>query len=68
MNVFDVLVLLIPVFPLAAVLLNGLLGHRYSHDVAHRLAWGSVGLSFLCSIAVFIQTIQTADGAFTLTA
>ena len=58
---FDVLVLLIPVFPLAAVLLNGLLGHRYSHDVAHRLAWGSVGLSFLCSIAVFIQTIQTGQ-------
>jgi NADH-quinone oxidoreductase subunit L len=60
-NVFDVLVLLIPVFPLAAVLLNGLLGHRYSHDVAHRLAWGSVGLSFLCSIAVFIQTIQSGQ-------
>ena len=61
MNVFDSLVLLIPAFPLAAVLLNGLLGHRYSHEVAHRLAWGSVGLSFLCSIAVFIHTIQTGQ-------
>ncbi|HTK86944.1 MAG TPA: NADH-quinone oxidoreductase subunit L, partial [Nitrospiraceae bacterium] len=61
MNVFDVLVLLIPLFPLTAVLVNGLLGHRYSHDIAHRLAWGSVGLSFLCSIAVFVHTIQTGQ-------
>ena len=61
MNVFDVLVVLIPLFPLTAVLLNGLLGQRYSHDLAHRLAWGSVGLSFLCSIAVFVHTIQTGQ-------
>ncbi|WP_447978942.1 NADH-quinone oxidoreductase subunit L [Candidatus Nitrospira bockiana] len=59
MVVFDLLVLLIPLFPLAAVLLNGLLGHRYSHDTAHRLAWGSVGLSFLCAVAVFVDTLQT---------
>lgn len=56
---FDWLVLLIPVFPLAAVLLNGLVGHRYSHETAHRLAWGSVGLSFLCAVAVFIDTLHT---------
>jgi NADH-quinone oxidoreductase subunit L len=56
--VFDFLVILIPVLPLAAVLLNGLLGSRYSHDVAHRLAWGSVGLSFLCSIGVFVETFR----------
>ncbi|MBI3602908.1 MAG: NADH-quinone oxidoreductase subunit L, partial [Nitrospirae bacterium] len=55
----DLLVLLIPTFPLVAVLLNGLLGSRYSHDLAHRLAWGSVGLSFLCSIGVFTETIRT---------
>jgi NADH-quinone oxidoreductase subunit L len=57
--VFDLLVILIPALPLAAVLLNGLLGHRYSHDVAHRLAWGSVGLSFLLAIAVFVDALQT---------
>ena len=54
----DLLVLLIPLFPLLAVLLNGLLGSRYSHEAAHRLAWGSVGLSFLCAIAVFIETLN----------
>jgi NADH-quinone oxidoreductase subunit L len=55
--VSDLLVLFIPIFPLVAVLLNGLLGPRYSHEVAHRLAWGSVGLSFLCAIAVFADTL-----------
>ncbi len=57
----DLLVLLIPLFPLLAVLLNGLLGSRYSHEAAHRLAWGSVGLSFLCAIAVFIDTLKTGQ-------
>jgi NADH-quinone oxidoreductase subunit L len=56
--VFDLLVVLIPALPLAAVLLNGLLGHRYSPELAHRLAWGSVGLSFLCAIAVFADTLR----------
>ncbi len=56
---FDLLVILIPTFPLLAVLVNGLLGHRYSHDVAHRLGWGSVGLSFGCAIAVFVSTLTT---------
>lgn len=53
----DTLVLLIPTFPLIAVLLNGLLGQRYSTDLAHKLGWGSVGLSFLCSIAVFADQL-----------
>jgi NADH-quinone oxidoreductase subunit L len=57
--VFNLLVILIPVFPLLAVLVNGLLGHRYSHNVAHRLGWGSVGLSFVCAIAVFLSTLKT---------
>ncbi|TSA04541.1 MAG: NADH-quinone oxidoreductase subunit L, partial [Nitrospiraceae bacterium] len=57
---YDLIVTLIPVFPLLAVLANGLnvmLGHRYSHDIAHRLAWGSVLLSFLCSVWVLGQTL-----------
>ena len=55
----DLLIKLIPLFPLLAVILNGLLGRRYSHAVAHRLAWGSVGLSFLCTIAVFVDILRT---------
>src|SRR5918997_223357 len=53
------MVKLIPVFPLMAVLVNGLLGHRYSHDLAHRFAWGSVLLSFFCSVAVFADILRT---------
>jgi NADH-quinone oxidoreductase subunit L len=57
--VTDLLIKLIPLFPLLAVILNGLVGRRYSHDVAHRLAWGSVGLSFLCTIGVFTDILRT---------
>ena len=56
---FDLLVTLIPALPLTAVLLNGLLGTRYSHEVAHRLGWGSVAVSFLCAIVVFADTLKT---------
>ncbi|TLY15798.1 MAG: NADH-quinone oxidoreductase subunit L [Nitrospirae bacterium] len=56
---FNLLVILIPALPLTAVLLNGLLGTRYSHEVAHRLGWGSVAGSFLCSIVVFADTLKT---------
>lgn len=55
----DLFIKLIPVFPLLAVLVNGLLGHHYSHDMAHRLAWGSVGLSFLCTVGVFTDVMRT---------
>ncbi|WNM61372.1 NADH-quinone oxidoreductase subunit L [Candidatus Nitrospira neomarina] len=54
---FDLLVLLIPLFPLLAVLVNGLVGSRYSHDMAGRLAFGSVGLSFLCVLGVFVSIL-----------
>ncbi len=56
---FDLLVILIPSLPLGAFLLNGLLGNRYSQDVAHRLGWGSVGLSFLCALGVFAEVLRT---------
>ncbi|HEU4683212.1 MAG TPA: NADH-quinone oxidoreductase subunit L [Nitrospira sp.] len=56
----DLLIKLIPVFPLLAVLANGLLGrYLWSHDWAHRLAWGSVGLSFLCTVGVVADVLQT---------
>ncbi len=54
----DLLILLIPVFPLVAVLLNGLLGSRYSHDMAGRIACTSVGLSFAAALAVFANQLQ----------
>ena len=54
----DLFVVLIPLLPLLAVIANGLLGNRYSHEVAHRLAWGSVGLSFVLSIAVFADQLR----------
>ena len=57
---FDLIVILIPLFPLLAMLANGLnvmLGHRYSDGIAHRLGWGSVLLSFLCALWVFGQTL-----------
>src|SRR5437879_3891662 len=57
---YDLIVILIPLFPLLSALANGLnvmLGHRYSHDIAHRIGWGAVLLSFLCAIWVFGQTL-----------
>lgn len=58
-DVTDLLIKLIPLFPLLAVVSNGLFGHRYSQDMAHRLAWGSVGLSFLCTVWVFAEILRT---------
>ena len=58
---FDLLVLLIPLFPLLAVLANGLYGSRYSHELAGRLAFGAVGLSFLCSLGVFASILANPE-------
>ncbi len=55
----DLLIKLIPVFPLLAAIANGLAGSRWSHETAHRLAWGSVGLSFLSTLGVFIDVLRT---------
>ena len=56
----DLLIKLIPVFPLLAVIANGVFGrYLWSHEWAHRLAWGSVGLSFLCTIGVFADVMKT---------
>src|SRR6187401_2943174 len=56
----DLLIKLIPVFPLLAVIANGVFGrYLWSHEWAHRLAWGSVGLSFLCTIGVFADVVRT---------
>lgn len=56
----DLLIKLIPVFPLIAVIANGVFGrYLWSHEWAHRIAWGSVGLSFLSTIAVVSDIMQT---------
>ena len=58
---FDQIVTLIIIFPLIAVVANGLnvmLGRRYSDEIAHRLAWGSVLLSFACSLWVSRQLLS----------
>jgi NADH-quinone oxidoreductase subunit L len=57
----DLIIKLIPFFPLLAVIVNGLFGHRYSHDLAHRFAWGSVLLSFLCALAVFTDQLKSGS-------
>jgi NADH-quinone oxidoreductase subunit L len=57
--VIDLLLIAIPLFPLAAVLLNGLLGSRYSPDAAGRIACGSVGLSFAAALVVFADQLHT---------
>ena len=54
----DLLVILIPVFPLIAVLVNGLLGYRYTAGLAGRIAVGSVGLAFLCAVAVVFGVLS----------
>ena len=58
---FDLLVILIPVFPLLAVLVNGLLGRWYAHGPAGRIACGSVALSFLCAVAVVTHVLAAPD-------
>jgi NADH-quinone oxidoreductase subunit L len=56
----DLLIKLIPVFPLLAVIANGVFGrYLWSHEWAHRLAWGSVGLSFLATIGVFADVVHS---------
>ena len=54
----DLLVILIPALPLAAVLWNGLLGHRLPHALAGAVAVGSVGLSFLCVVTLFAGALS----------
>ncbi|MBI3597247.1 MAG: NADH-quinone oxidoreductase subunit L [Nitrospirae bacterium] len=57
---------LIPAFPLLAVLINGLVGHRLSERAVSVTAVGSVGLSFLVASATLVQVI--ADPAPAVTA
>ncbi|RMF83971.1 MAG: NADH-quinone oxidoreductase subunit L [Nitrospinota bacterium] len=46
---------LIPLFPLIAVVINGLFGRKYIREKAHYLGVGSVAISFLLSVIVFLE-------------
>ena len=62
----ELIVILIPVFPLIAVMVNGLVGYRYSPDLAGKIAFGSVGLSFLCALTVFGGVVSVSYTHLTL--
>jgi len=51
------LVWLIPAFPLAAFLVNGLLGRRWLGHLTGLIATAAVGLSALLSIGVFLEVL-----------
>jgi len=58
---YDLIVILIPVFPLVGVLVNGLnvmLGHRYSDEKAAWIGCGSVFLSACCAFWVLGETLS----------
>src|SRR6266496_5968230 len=57
---YDLIVILIPVFPLVGMLVNGLnvmLGHRYSDEKAAWIGCGSVFLSAGCAFWVLGETL-----------
>jgi NADH-quinone oxidoreductase subunit L len=54
--------ILIPLFPLAGVLVNGLIGIRYfSRRAVGAVAVGAVGLSFLASAASFVGLLRSSE-------
>jgi NADH-quinone oxidoreductase subunit L len=57
---------LIPAFPLAAFLLNGLLGRRLTRTAAHWPALAAVGLSFVSALVVLRHAAENAAWQTTL--
>jgi NADH-quinone oxidoreductase subunit L len=52
----------IPLFPLAGVLINGLIGIKYfSKRAVSAVAVGSVGLSFIASVASLVGLLKSAE-------
>jgi len=62
----DQLLWLIPAFPLAAFLLNGLLGRRLTRSAAHWPALAAVGLSFACALLVLRHAVEHTAWQVTL--
>jgi NADH-quinone oxidoreductase subunit L len=53
---------LIPLFPLLGVVLNGLLGIRFfSRRAVHTVGVGLVGLSFLASVVSFLELLRSTE-------
>jgi NADH-quinone oxidoreductase subunit L len=53
---------LIPLFPLLGVVVNGLVGIKYfSRRTVHAVAVGAVGLSFLASVAGLVELLRSSE-------
>ena len=61
MNFLEMLAL-IPLFPAAGALINGLLGRRCSRLCISTVACGTVGVSFLLSLGAFFQLLGRPEG------
>ena len=61
MNFLEMLAL-IPLFPAAGALFNGLLGRRCSRAAISTVACGTVGVSFLLSLGAFSQLLGRPEG------
>ena len=54
--------ILIPLFPLLGVVINGLLGIRFfSRKAVHTVAVGMVGMSFLASVTSFLELLRSTE-------
>jgi NADH-quinone oxidoreductase subunit L len=49
--------ILIPLAPLAGVMINGLFGWKFRR-ASHLLACSAVGISFICSAGVFVWILK----------
>ena len=61
MNFLEMLAL-IPLFPAAGALINGLLGRRCSRRCISTVACGAVGVSFVLSLGAFYQLLGRPEG------
>ena len=50
---------LIPLFPLIGFLINGLVGKSLPKSVVGTIGAAAVGLSFLLTVAIFLEFLQT---------
>ncbi|MGC2691278.1 MAG: NADH-quinone oxidoreductase subunit L, partial [Desulfobaccales bacterium] len=54
---------LIPLFPLIGFLINGLLGKRLSKNVVGTIGSLAVGLSFVLTVAIFLEFLRLPEGS-----
>jgi NADH-quinone oxidoreductase subunit L len=53
-------VVLIPLLPLLAVLINGIFGRKYLKESSHYFAVGSVAISFVLSVSLLVRMLSGA--------